>query len=57
MVTKNDSAVIVLNDQGAQMDITYDKVSTLRSEMHGHPPCVLVSKESMGDRANDGNRV
>ena len=35
--------IIVLNDQGGvQMDVSYDVTGTLRAQDHGHPPCVLV---------------
>lgn len=35
--------IIVLNDQGGTvMDITYDVTNTLRAQDHGHPPSVLV---------------
>ena len=35
--------VIVLNDQGgAAMNVSYDVTGTLRAQMRGHPPLVLV---------------
>lgn len=34
---------IVLNDQGGKvMDVSYDVTGTLRANMGGHPPLVLV---------------
>jgi hypothetical protein len=34
--------IIVLNDQGgAVMDVSYDVTATLRAQDHGHPPVVL----------------
>jgi DNA (cytosine-5)-methyltransferase 1 len=35
-------SVMVLNDQGGSvMEISYDIVGTLRAQDHGHPPLVL----------------
>lgn len=35
--------ILVLNDQGgAIMDISYEVTHTLRAQDHGHPPLVLV---------------
>ena len=35
--------VLVLNDQGGGiMDVTFDITQTLRAQDHGHPPLVLV---------------
>lgn len=35
--------VLVLNDQGGRvMDISYEVTATLRAQDHGHPPLVLV---------------
>jgi len=40
--TSGDCPQIVLNDQGgAQMSITYDVCGCLRAFMKGHPPIVL----------------
>ena len=37
--------IMILNDQGgAVMDITYDVTATLRAQEHGHQPIVLVSQ-------------
>ena len=37
--------VFVLNDQGgAYIDVTEDRVNTLRAQEHGHQPCILVKK-------------
>ena len=34
---------LVLNDQGGvQMDVSYDMIGTLRAQDHGHPPLVLI---------------
>ena len=34
---------IVLNDQGGnQMSVTYDMVNTLRAQEHGHQPVLLI---------------
>lgn len=43
--------MLVLNDQGgAVMDISYDVTSTLRAQDHGHSPIVMVF-ESHGQDA------
>lgn len=35
--------VLVLNDQGGGvMSVSFDLASTLRAQDHGHPPCVLI---------------
>ena len=45
-VTRN----ICLNDQGGSMiSITYGITSTLRSEMHQHPPLVLDYKKEINN--------
>lgn len=39
---KDNQCIVVLNDQGGkQMDVSYDVTATLRSETHGHLPLVL----------------
>jgi len=44
---KQPQAVLVLNDQGgAVMDVSYDKTGTLRAQMGGHPPIVLSVAEN-----------
>lgn len=46
---KQPQAVLVLNDQGgAVMDVSYNKTATLRSENHGHLPIVLSKGERDG---------
>lgn len=38
---------LVLNDMGGvQMNISYDKTSTLRAEDHGHPPLIVFEPRS-----------
>ena len=38
-----DGKLIVLNDQGgAVMDISYEKTATLRAQDHGHPPVICL---------------
>lgn len=37
--------IIVLNDQGgAVMSVSYDLVGTLRAEDHGHPPLIYDAR-------------
>jgi len=51
---RNTPLVLVLNDQGgAVMSISYDVVSTLRSQTKHHEPVVLVYDA----RGNGGGRV
>ena len=41
-----DEPVLVLNDQGGgQMDVTYDATQTLRAQTHGHPPLILIDTQ------------
>lgn len=47
----NEKRILILNDQGgAVMDISYDVTATLRAQDHGHPPVVLVFEP----RSQDG---
>lgn len=40
---QHNKGILVLNDQGGTvMHITYDVTNTLRAQDHGHPPSVLV---------------
>ena len=41
--------VLVLNDQGgAVMNVSYDSVGTLRAQDHGHPPLVYDARGNGG---------
>lgn len=41
---KDNQCIVVLNDQGGkQMDVSYDVTATLRSETHGHLPLILAA--------------
>lgn len=43
MNQKNEEQILVLNDQGGGvMNVSYDIVSTLRANMNHHEPIVLV---------------
>lgn len=42
--------VLILNDQGAQMDITIDKTATLRAQDHGHPLLIFDARGNGGVR-------
>jgi len=38
------SELLVLNDQGgAVMDVSYEKTATLRAQDHGHPPVICIA--------------
>lgn len=42
-------SVLVLNDQGgARMDVTYDVTAALRAQMGGHPPLVFDARGNGG---------
>ena len=43
MNEKNGKPILVLNDQGgAVMDVSYDITATLRADMKHHEPIVLI---------------
>ena len=43
MYCDEQSRMMCLNDQGGgRMDVTFDVTGTLRAQMGGHPPAVLV---------------
>lgn len=45
----NEQRILVLNDQGgAVMNISYDVTATLRADMKHHEPIVLISREVIG---------
>lgn len=47
---KKNESVIVLNDQGGGvMNVTYDVANTLRAQDHGHPPLVLDIVQTVYD--------
>ena len=49
-----NKGILVLNDQGgAIMDISYEVTHTLRAQDHGHPPLVLV----FDARGNGGGQL
>ena len=49
----NDEPILVLNDQGgAVMNISYDVTATLRADMKHHEPIVLI----FDARGNGGGR-
>ena len=42
----NIKTILVLNDQGGSiMNVSYDVVGTLRSEMGGHAPIILIDND------------
>lgn len=44
--------LIVLNDQGgAVMDVSYEKTATLRAQDHGHPPVICLNFQ--GSKSNN----
>lgn len=48
---KDNQCVVVLNDQGGKhMDVSYDVTATLRSETHGHLPCVIAFEPGIASR-------
>lgn len=47
-----DERLIILNDQGgAVMDVSYEKTSTLRAQDHGHSPVVCLNFQ--GSKSNN----
>lgn len=40
--------VIVLNDQGAVMEVTVEMTATLRAQDHGHPPLIFDARGNGG---------
>lgn len=41
----NQASVIILNDQGGDiMNVSYEVTSTLRAQDHGHPPLVFDAR-------------
>ena len=51
MSTKEkSSSIIILNDQGgARMGISYDVTGTLRAQDHAHPPLIFDARGNGGD--------
>lgn len=44
-----NASVLVLNDQGgAVMDVSYDVAATLRAQDHGHPPLIFDARGNRG---------
>lgn len=40
---RKEESILVLNDQGGGvMNVSYDVTSTIRAQDHGHPPTVLI---------------
>lgn len=47
-----NASVLVLNDQGgAVMDVSYDVAATLRAQDHGHPPLIFDARGNRGGAA------
>lgn len=56
-LSEKNEGVMVLNDQGGGvMNVTYDVANTLRAQDHGHPPLILcrLEQNNKRDNANDG---
>ena len=48
---KNEMKLIVLNDQGgARMNVTYNMTGTLRAQMYGRPPLVFDARGNGGGK-------
>ena len=49
MGTRVKDEILVLNDQGGGvMNVSYDVTSTLRAQDHGHPPLVFDARGNGG---------
>lgn len=55
VIDQHAVAVIVLNDQGgAQMSVSYDRTGTLRAQMKHHEPIVLEAYGFKGGQSTGG---